>query len=112
MSGAAPPCQPSAGRGSVEKTVGLCLTFAWLVNGDAVFVGEIVGGDLVILQEEAFNLALFRRGVAGGVIPDKALALDREAVGGHERQQPAVDCVAGHSGVHHTVAPTVFAPVF
>ena len=100
---AAPPCflscQQDAGRGSVEKTVGLSLGQAWFVNGDAVFVGEIFGGNLVILEEESFDFALFGGGVGGGVVPEETQPLYGEAVSGHEGEEATVDDVSGHYGI-------------
>ena len=52
---------PSHLRGSVEKTVGLCFGFAWGVNSHAVFFSEVFRRNVLILQDQAFNFALFRR---------------------------------------------------
>ncbi len=96
MSSAAPPCHLIAGRGSVEKTVGLCFGFAWGVNGHAVFFREIFRRDVVILQNQALDLALFGRRIACGVIPLEAAAFDREAVQPHQGQQAPVYNVGAH----------------
>ena len=43
------------GRGSVEKTVGLCFGFAWGVNSHPVFFREVFLRNIVILQSQSVN---------------------------------------------------------